>query len=458
MKNKAFCNQIRKHKFSIILTIIAIIASIPIAYYYNIQSQKELNELQEGQRDMLEEIDILKVQYSEEDNETYNRIIEEKFSKKPDEIERIVREFSESARDFYDFGLIHSFRGVYNEAIEYYNKSLLANPNDTDVWFAKGNAYVHLKQYDNAMISYNQALKINPSNEKILLNKGAALSKLNRYDEAIDIFDYIISIKPNISEEWSDSFLIWYNKGTTLGWQERYEVAIECFEIAIHLKPNDAMSIHNKGVTLSRLGRYEEAIECFDSALEISPNYESALISKGVALNNQGRYEDALECFDKVICKNPKNINALNKKVKTLVNMENYEDAIYYCDGNVGLLINEEGLIAKVFALYQLNKTEEALEAYNAAHELNLTDYTLMKNIGQMQLLLGKYEDAIKSFDAYISMEPNDKEVWTYKGVALAELNRFEEAIECLNRALEIDLKHSPALETKKLILDKIEA
>ena len=62
----------------------------------------------------------------------------------------------------------------------------------------------------------------------------------------------------------------------------------------------------------------------------------------------------------------------------------------------------------------------------------------LSKN-GKKQLEDGEYQNAINSFDKAISLNQNDPDLWNLKGIALRSLGRYNEAIECFNRSLEID-------------------
>ena len=71
--------------------------------------------------------------------------------------------------------------------------------------------------------------------------------------------------------------------------------------------------------------------------------------------------------------------------------------------------------------------------------EYNLKTIDELSEIGKKQLDGGQYEDALNSFQKAISLKQNDPDLWNMKGIALRSLGRYNEAIECFNKSLEID-------------------
>jgi Flp pilus assembly protein TadD len=62
----------------------------------------------------------------------------------------------------------------------------------------------------------------------------------------------------------------------------------------------------------------------------------------------------------------------------------------------------------------------------------------LLKN-GKVFLVEGKFEEALSYFEQALLLEQNNSEIWNQKGVALRSLGRYDEALECFNKALQID-------------------
>ena len=52
--------------------------------------------------------------------------------------------------------------GKFEEALDCFEKILVSNPNDPDIWNKKGVALRSLGRYDEAIESFNKALEINP--------------------------------------------------------------------------------------------------------------------------------------------------------------------------------------------------------------------------------------------------------------------------------------------------------
>ena len=68
-----------------------------------------------------------------------------------------------------------------------------------------------------------------------------------------------------------------------------------------------------------------------------------------------------------------------------------------------------------------------------------MTSINELSKTGKKQLEDMQYEDALNSFERAISLNQNDPDLWNLKGIALRSLGRYNEAVECFNKSLEID-------------------
>ena len=66
------------------------------------------------------------------------------------------------AQDILKKGMSFLEDGKYEDALECFEKILVTNPNDPDIWNKKGIALRSLGRYDEAIESFNKALEITP--------------------------------------------------------------------------------------------------------------------------------------------------------------------------------------------------------------------------------------------------------------------------------------------------------
>ncbi len=85
----------------------------------------------------------------------------------------------------------------YEQAISYFDKSLIKKPNSVDVITNKATALGKLGQLDSAIGYYDAALKIDPSYFPALNNKANALAQLGKFEEAISIYNTILDEDPS---------------------------------------------------------------------------------------------------------------------------------------------------------------------------------------------------------------------------------------------------------------------
>lgn len=108
---------------------------------------------------------------------------------------------------------------------------------------------------------------------------------------------------------------------------------------------------------------------------------------------------------------------------------------------------DEEVWIHIAMELLKNKRYQNALMCFEKAIEIN-PDKEVFGSISVALIDHERYEDALKYFEMVIEIDPNDARGWGGKGIALANLNRDEEAINCCRKALEIDPKLKGARDT----------
>src|SRR5215207_669911 len=96
-----------------------------------------------------------------------------------------------------DIAKEHYLSGEYKEAIQYYDKVLAIDGNDTGALVNKGLVLDDLGQYQEAITYYDRALAIDGNDTNALVNKGNALNILGQHKEAITYYDRVLAIDGN---------------------------------------------------------------------------------------------------------------------------------------------------------------------------------------------------------------------------------------------------------------------
>ena len=64
---------------------------------------------------------------------------------------------------------------------------------------------------------------------------------------------------------------------------------------------------------------------------------------------------------------------------------------------------------------------------------------------GKRLLEADKFEEALGFFDQALLLNQNDPELWNHKGVTLRSMGRYDDAIDCFNKSLELDPRDKKA-------------
>lgn len=149
----------------------------------------------------------------------------------------------------------------FEEALAFYKKALVFEPDDWETHCNMGNIYVAQEKYDSAIIRYNRAVELNSEAAMPYDNRGSALTNANRYEEAIE--DYQLAIQKD------SSYLSSYqNMGITYMNMEKYDAAIPYFQHFLTHSPSNPDIWNSQGHCQYMLGQYPDALASFYCALE----------------------------------------------------------------------------------------------------------------------------------------------------------------------------------------------
>ncbi|NEP83202.1 MAG: tetratricopeptide repeat protein [Okeania sp. SIO3C4] len=182
-----------------------------------------------------------------------------------------------------------------------------------------------------------------------LLQKALEETEDGNFEEGLAALDKAFELEP----DYFNQFVPINTRGSALLGLERYEEALAMYEQALE-QPEDSFDtytgLRNKGLTLSALEKYEAAIECHNQALEW---YETS-VKEGKALRDR---DDLAPLWE--------------DKGWALINFDEYDEAMICFDKAIECIPDDGWLLYNKVCCYALqNKIDQALKSLEQAINL----------------------------------------------------------------------------------------
>ncbi|MGF1521126.1 MAG: substrate-binding domain-containing protein [Leptolyngbyaceae cyanobacterium] len=160
----------------------------------------------------------------------------------------------------------------------------------------------------------------------------------------------------------------------------------------------------------------EEASASLDASLSKSRD----ALTDGIELSKLGRHQAALEAFNRAI------ESADLEQIKAAAAGTTLAGA--------GTLI-AQGLSRRGIALMNLDRPDEAMKSFDQALEMEPDDLVAWLGKGNVMTKANRFDEAIFCFDKAIELNANTAAAWYGKGMALQKMGRDAEAQSCFARA-----------------------
>jgi len=111
---------------------------------------------------------------------------------------------------------------------------------------------------------------------------------------------------------------------------------------------------------------------------------------------------------------------------------------------------------AKGKALLELGYHDEALSSLNRATEINPSNSQAHSICGIILSRQGLVDQALLSYQAALNLEPQDFQTWSNQGTALHSINKPEEALAAYDKAISINPEYVEAWSNKGITLNDL--
>lgn len=191
-------------------------------------------------------------------------------------------------------GLDHLKSGRHQMAVQYFQKALATNQNDSVSWSGIGSALEELGDTKSALTAYQNALAIDPKSFAAAHHRGRLLVKLDDPCQAIKFLERAVQINPASGAAQCDLGTALLMKGDLIS-------AEESFQHSIALSPKFLPARINLAKCLREQHRPREAVAAFEDALEIDRKSTDVINGLASTLSDLGETKRALRILDEFL-------------------------------------------------------------------------------------------------------------------------------------------------------------
>ena len=221
---------------------------------------------------------------------------------------KLLDDYPEVAETHYQRGQLLIRAGRPEEALAAFRKAGAMKSVSDMARYGEGQALAEMGDWQGAVRAYCQAIDINPHGEMAYQAMGSVLGEHARPQEAVDTWHEIVQAHP-------DKAVAQFYLAGALQAAGDLDGALECYRAASEMDPAFVGRTANalaQGASASLgEGELDEAIAAFRAALSVDANHAHALGALGNALVQKGDLDAAQHHYRQVASRNPRSSNLL---------------------------------------------------------------------------------------------------------------------------------------------------
>ena len=323
--------------------------------------------------------------------------------------------------------------GRYERALELVLEATQEEPNNAEAWYWLGEIQYRNNNPKEMTEAFNKSLEIsNQYEEKIKMTRIKCFNDL--YNDGVNFYNKYTSSKNKDSEEakqYLEKSIEKFSKASIVRksymshkiianaymFLEDNENNLKHLLIASEIKPDTIQAWIDLGNYYYNNEDYEKAIEYFKKGLDKDSLNSDCLTMYAQSLNFAGRFEEAKTFFIKAMERNPG------------------EKALPF---NLGLVYYKKALAMDAGDENRINVLKEAAQYLQRAYEIDQEIENIYTLLSYTFIELKRYDEAIEYLNKGLDLYPDKYDLWFNLGVAYAKKGDPKKAEEAFARADEL--------------------
>jgi len=316
-------------------------------------------------------------------------------------------------------------RGQLNAAQQEFSEALRLEPRCPEAHNNIGLCYLRQGMLDQAADEFRSALKLEPLYLPSLNNLGSVMYRQRHYDEAVVFYQQALSLAHNEDAE------IHTNLANVLRDKGDYPAALEHYHESIRLQPDFAPAYNNLGLTLFRMHRYREAAVEVKKAINLRTGYSEAYYNLGLIYKATNSIPQAIASFQDSLKYETNTAYAedTRKQIRELTTPRSANEHL------------ERG-----YDLLEKRQWKQAEQEFRQALKASQSDPIAWNNLGLALANQQRYAEAVKAYRKAVGLKPTGFAAAQYNlGQSLRQLGNNVGAEKAFRQAIS-DSKGSHAL------------
>ncbi len=362
--------------------------------------------------------------------------------------------------------------GNFPEAEQILRQTLREHPHEVFALSLMGVALDAQKRFDEAEGYYQRAITLNPRSASVLNNLGNHYLQRGDLAKAQEAYRRVVAVNPrhpNANRQLAEMSVSAGQGTTALEYLDRLpaeDQGVPAVRImraqALHLagrekegaellgtleaqEGGDARLTYSLGMIYAEWKRYEDAERAFSNALEASPANFDILCNLGLAALRNGHLDRAKEVFEIALQQRPNDVDVLQNLARVAAARGEPDLAIV-------ILVQAEKLAPDNpdLQLFLARMAEQsgyygdAAIAYDRYYKMRPNEDVIRRERGFALARSAKIKEGLEDLRWYVQKHPEDARGWYILGVAETVGDR-DRALECLNKAIELNPEYSLA-------------